>query len=138
LSIDTKATIKIGPFSRGGYSRHGVQAADHDFESEATLKLFGIHLPQRDETYLYFTKNNVTADFMVDAVEDLITGQKTAVVVRSSSSGSLNLPKANPLTSAWPIIPPITANTTRLSAFGASWRTIGAGNSSTVLTRSLD
>jgi hypothetical protein len=71
LSIDTKATIKIGPFSRGGYSRHGVQAADHDFESEATLKLFGIHLPQRDETYLYFTENNVTADFMVDAVEDL-------------------------------------------------------------------
>jgi len=71
LSIDTKATIKIGPFSRGGYSRHGAQAADHDFESEATLKLFGIHLPQKDETYLYFTENNVTADFMVDAVEDL-------------------------------------------------------------------
>lgn len=71
MSIDTKATIKIGPFSRGGYSRHGVQASDHDFEPDATLKLFGIHLPHKDETYLYFTENNVTADFMVDAVEDL-------------------------------------------------------------------
>lgn len=71
LSIDTKATIKIGPFSRGGYNRHGATAADHDFEPEAIIKLFGIFIPQIDENHFYFTKSNVTADFMVDALQDL-------------------------------------------------------------------
>jgi hypothetical protein len=71
LSIDTKATIKIGPFSRGGYNRQGSKAIDHDFEPEATLKLFGIHIPEKDENHLYFTESNVTADFMVDAIEEL-------------------------------------------------------------------
>jgi hypothetical protein len=27
LSIDTKATVKVGDYSRGGYSRQGVKAA---------------------------------------------------------------------------------------------------------------
>ena len=71
LSIDTKATIKIGPFSRGGYNRQGSKALDHDFNPEVILKLFGIYIPERDDTYLYFTESNVTADFMVDALEDL-------------------------------------------------------------------
>jgi len=71
LSIDTKATIKIGPFSRGGYNRQGSKASDHDFGPEATLKLFGIRVPEKDENHLYFTESNVTADFMVDAIEDL-------------------------------------------------------------------
>ena len=71
LSIDTKATIKIGPFSRGGYNRQGSEAADHDFEPETTLKLFGIHVPQKDKSYLYLTESNVTADFMVDDIQDL-------------------------------------------------------------------
>ena len=71
LSIDTKATIKIGPYSRGGYNRHGARAADHDFEPEAIIKLFGIHIPQIDENHFYFTASNVTADFMIDALEDL-------------------------------------------------------------------
>ena len=71
MSIDTKATIKIGPFSRGGYSRQGSKGSDHDFKPEAILKLFGIHVPEKDENYLYFTESNVTADFMVDAIEDL-------------------------------------------------------------------
>jgi len=71
LSIDTKATLKIGPFSRGGYNRQGSNACDHDFQPETTLKLFGIHVPETDENHLYFTESNVTADFMVDAIEDL-------------------------------------------------------------------
>jgi hypothetical protein len=71
LSIDAKATIKIGPFSRGGYNRQGANAVDHDFEPDTTLKLFGIHIPERSENYLYFTESHVTADFMVDALEDL-------------------------------------------------------------------
>ena len=45
LSIDTKATVKVGDYSRGGYSRQGVKAADHDFNPEIVLKPFGIFLP---------------------------------------------------------------------------------------------
>lgn len=71
LSIDTKAAIKIGPYSRGGYNRHGVAAVDHDFGPDKIVKLFGIHIPQMDENHFYFTTSNVTADFMVDALEDL-------------------------------------------------------------------
>ena len=56
--------IKIGPFSRGGYSRQGSKGSDHDFEPEATLKLFGIHVPEKDENFVYFTESNVTADFI--------------------------------------------------------------------------
>lgn len=71
ISIDTKATINIGPFSRGGYSRQGVSACDHDFKPDAILKPFGILFPAIDEVYFYFTHSNVTADFMADALEDL-------------------------------------------------------------------
>jgi transposase len=71
LSMDTKANVNIGPFSRGGYSRYGLQAADHDFAPDIILKPFGIYLPALNENYFYFTDNNVTADFIVDALENL-------------------------------------------------------------------
>ena len=32
LSMDAKATLKIGPFSRHGKTRVDLQAADHDFK----------------------------------------------------------------------------------------------------------
>lgn len=69
--MDTKANVNIGSFARGGYNRCGIQAADHDFAPDIILKLFGIHLPALDESYLYFSDSNVTADFMVDALEGL-------------------------------------------------------------------
>jgi hypothetical protein len=71
LSIDAKATVKIGPFARGGYSRCGLKACDHDFDPETVLKPFGIHLPALDENYFYFTDSNVTADLIADCIEDL-------------------------------------------------------------------
>lgn len=70
VSLDTKATVKIGPFSRGGHSRTGNQGADHDFQPEGTLTPFGIFAPDRDELDLYFTHAKVTSDFMVDALEE--------------------------------------------------------------------
>lgn len=69
--MDTKAVIKVGPFSRGGYNRYGLRAWDHDFKPETTLKLFGISIPATNETFFYFTESNATADFMVDALEHL-------------------------------------------------------------------
>ena len=71
ISIDTKATVDIGPFSRKGKCRTGNKACDHDYEPELKLKLFGIFLPEFDETYFYFTPSNATADFMVDMIEGL-------------------------------------------------------------------
>ena len=32
LSLDANAPVLIGPFARGGQSRQGTQAADHDFK----------------------------------------------------------------------------------------------------------
>lgn len=61
----------MGPFSRGGYSRNEIKACDHDFEPDTVLKTFGIFLPAFDESFFYFTESNATADFMVDALEDL-------------------------------------------------------------------
>ena len=71
ISMDTKAAVDIGPFSRKGRCRIGNKACDHDFEPELKLKTFGIFLPELDENYFYFTISNITADFMVDMLEDL-------------------------------------------------------------------
>jgi hypothetical protein len=46
LSIDAKATIALGLFSRDGYSRLTVKALDHDFRSKQKLTPVGIFLPQ--------------------------------------------------------------------------------------------
>jgi hypothetical protein len=42
VSLDTKATVKVGSFSRGGFSRQEQGACDHDFQPETTLTPFGI------------------------------------------------------------------------------------------------
>ncbi len=69
ISMDTKATVAIGPFSRGGRSRLDVKAADHDFKPDATLIPVGIFLPDYGETYLYFTTSKVTSDCIIDCLE---------------------------------------------------------------------
>ncbi len=69
LSLDAKATIKVGPFSRGGSSRVPVEAADHDFQPTMTVTVYGILLPQQDRLFLYLTPSKVTSDFIVDRLE---------------------------------------------------------------------
>jgi hypothetical protein len=69
VSIDAKATVKIGPFSRRGVSRVAVKAADHDFEAEATVTPVGFFLPQYDELYVYDVASKVTSDCLVDQLE---------------------------------------------------------------------
>ncbi len=61
ISIDAKATVNVGPFSRRGRSRTGTKATDHDFKPEATLTPFGIFLPQYDDLWLYLTRSKVTS-----------------------------------------------------------------------------
>ncbi len=68
LSLDAKATVKIGPFSRGGASRVAVAAADHDFQPEATVTPVGILLPASDELFLYGVTSAVTSDCLADCL----------------------------------------------------------------------
>jgi hypothetical protein len=70
LSLDAKATLNIGPFSRRGQTRVHLRAVDHDFKPEESLTPYGIFLPGLDELYLYLTPSKVTADFMVDCLRD--------------------------------------------------------------------
>ena len=70
LSLDAKATVHVGPFSRRGRSRTKAQAADHDFQPEAKLTPFGIFMPEYDELMLYMTASPVTSDFIADRLED--------------------------------------------------------------------
>jgi hypothetical protein len=69
VSIDAKATVNVGPFSRRGRSRIKTKAADHDFKPEATLTPFGIFLPQYDDLWLYMACSKVTSDFISDRLE---------------------------------------------------------------------
>ena len=70
LSLDAKAPVVIGPFSRGGKSRLGTKGADHDFKFWGKLTPFGLFLPEQKELNLYFTSSKVTSDFMVDRVDE--------------------------------------------------------------------
>jgi Rhodopirellula transposase DDE domain len=68
--MDAKATVKVGPFARGGKSRVLTKAADHDFASTATVTPVGIFLPATDELFLYAVTSKVTSDCLVDRLID--------------------------------------------------------------------
>jgi hypothetical protein len=67
--MDAKATVKVGPFARGGKSRIPTAAADHDFQPAATVTPVGIFLPSEDELFLYGITSKVTSDCVVDCLE---------------------------------------------------------------------
>ncbi|GAC1353807.1 MAG: hypothetical protein NVS4B12_04100 [Ktedonobacteraceae bacterium] len=66
ISMDAKATVKVGPFVRGGKSRVPIKAADHDFQPEATVTPVVIFLPSTDEVFFYRVTSKVTSDCLVD------------------------------------------------------------------------
>jgi len=69
ISIDTKAAVKIGLFSRGGYSRLRRRALDHDFQPDAILMPVGIVVPKYGELTMFFVESKATADCLVDMVQ---------------------------------------------------------------------
>jgi hypothetical protein len=71
VSLDAKAVVKIGEFSRDGYNRVAVAAADHDFKPDATVTPFGFLLPRYGDLFLYLGTSKITSDFIVDSLEDL-------------------------------------------------------------------
>jgi Rhodopirellula transposase DDE domain len=68
ISIDAKATVKVGPFARGGKNRVATRAADHDFQPGASVTPVGILLPAFDELFLYGITSKVTSDCLVDCL----------------------------------------------------------------------
>ena len=64
--MDAKATVKVGPFSRGGKNRGPTAAADHDFQPAATVTPVGIFLPASDELFMSAVTLEVTSDCLVD------------------------------------------------------------------------
>jgi hypothetical protein len=69
ISMDAKATVKVGDFSRGGKKRVHVKAADHDFTATAKVTPVGILLPECDELFLVCVTSKVTSDCLVDVLE---------------------------------------------------------------------
>ncbi len=70
LSMDAKATVAIGPFSRGGKSRVKTEAVDHDFQPDLKVTPVGILLPKSDELFVYGVTSKVTSDCLVDRIEE--------------------------------------------------------------------
>ena len=66
ISIDAKATVKVGPFARGGKSRTITKASDHDFKPAMTVTPVGILLPASDELFIYHLTSKLTSDSLVD------------------------------------------------------------------------
>ena len=71
ISLDTKAVVKVGDFSRGGYNRQHQHGLDHDFGAKESITPFGIFLPETKESFFWMATSKVTADFMVDRLEEL-------------------------------------------------------------------
>jgi Rhodopirellula transposase DDE domain len=68
ISMDAKASVKVGPFARGGKSRVQTKACDHDFKPEATVTPVGILVPETDDLFVYQISSKVTSDCLVDCL----------------------------------------------------------------------
>lgn len=72
ISIDDKATKKIGMFSDNGMTWGNIEALDHDTIFEYAVKPFGILDLKTNETFITCTPNNSTAEFKVDCIEKYV------------------------------------------------------------------
>jgi len=143
VSLDAKATVKVGPFARGGKSRTGAQAADHDFHPSATVTPVGLFLPQTDELFLYGVTSKVTSDCLVDtlthwwdAVKARFAHVRTLVLTLDNGPEThsrrtqflhriVQFAQQSGLTIRLAYYPPTTARTTPWNAAGVCWRTTG-------------
>jgi transposase len=70
ISIDTKATVNVGEYSRGGRSRgaEAVKALDHDMCPKEKLVPGGILEPVTGRSFLFFGTSCKTSDFIIDGL----------------------------------------------------------------------
>jgi len=78
ISIDAKAKVNIGDFSRGGKSREEEpeEALDHDMNPEIKMVPFGVFEPTTDHLSIVFSTSVETSDFVVDCLELWWDGNK--------------------------------------------------------------
>lgn len=71
ISVDTKAEVKVAPFSRGGSARgaKAVRAADHDLRPDALLAPAGILEVDCGQLNIIFGTSRDTSDFVADALD---------------------------------------------------------------------
>lgn len=70
ISIDCKATVKIGPYSRGGSTRGETQAADHDMGCTEKYMPFGIVDEDSGQLHIDFGSSAKTSDVLVDSLTE--------------------------------------------------------------------
>jgi len=70
LSIDGKATVKLGDYARGGKTRGDYRAADHDMGCEAKYVPFGLVDEDSGRLQVTFGSSSKTSDFIVDSLQD--------------------------------------------------------------------
>jgi hypothetical protein len=70
ISMDTKATVNVGEYSRYGRSRGliPVKAWDHDMRPKEKLVPGGILEVISGRAFLFFASSYKTSDFMVDGL----------------------------------------------------------------------
>jgi len=71
LSVDTKATVHVGEYSRRGRSRgrRPVAALDHDMMPKRKLVPGGILEPVEGRAFLFFTESHKTSAFVADGLQ---------------------------------------------------------------------
>lgn len=72
ISIDDKATKKIGKLSDNGKTWLDIKALDHDTIFDYSIKPFGILDLKTNETFITCTPYSSTAEFKVDCIEKYI------------------------------------------------------------------
>jgi Rhodopirellula transposase DDE domain len=80
ISLDTKAKVKIGDFSRGGVARaqQAVTAVDHDMHPDALLAPAGILEVDQKQLTIVFGTSRDTSDFVADCLDLWWTSRQTA------------------------------------------------------------
>jgi len=70
ISIDTKATVHVGDYCRGGRSRGlvALKALDHDMCVKEKLVPGGILEPVSGQSFLFFGTHYKTSDFIGDGL----------------------------------------------------------------------
>ena len=101
VSLDTKATVKVGDYSRGGENRCYINALDHDFGPAASLTPFGIFIPKSAESHLWFSESKVTADFMVDRLAELWPSLRQTHQAHTLVLNADNGPESNGQRTQW-------------------------------------
>lgn len=68
ISLDCKATVELGDYSRGGETRGDHQANDHDMGNKEKHIPCGIVDEETGELFIEFGSSAKTSDFIVDSL----------------------------------------------------------------------